>query len=273
MNDIKIKYWTLFLLAGFCTQSAYSQSLEELLARKRELNRIRFEVGARAQELLSEKKFEEARLEFLKNVYVSTELVRLGETPASDLICSQWSWVALCEEKLHHPDLAILAYRKSICWIPQGNGTFYLYGNDGLLANYALVLAQSNKLAQAKTVYYAALNRLKTTRTSQEPAPFLVVFDQDPEAEVWQPTKANFIKAIKAVQVLTTGNGAEGLAADYPDWPYAQQLKDANQNSGTPFTPENDPNIKRKNLQILIKAEKDLASNWQTICDPFPPTP
>ncbi len=181
-------------------------------------------------------------------------ILKLGVWYSPEYLLDSWIWVASCHIKMNNLHLALPAYRNSITWI-QGHEKSYLWAPSSHLSAYAVALARSNKLNEAKICYYASLNYLRTTNHFNEPSPFLVVFDPDPKAEVWKLNKENLIKAAMCINAMENGFYREEFFEKYSDWDYAIQMKNA-KFPGEKFNQENDPNIMRKNLQVLIKAEE-----------------
>lgn len=105
---------------------------------------------------------------------------------------------------------ALDAYRATFTWNPSAN-----YGNiqrgdldpgshAGIEAviEYAVLLAKEGRAEDAKAMYYYGLRAyFAPMPRSQEPAPFLVVFDPEPEGIQWQYTPPRLEAA--ALMVLT----------------------------------------------------------------------
>ena len=222
-----------------------------------------------AKELYSEGKYIESRTKFYELIEINNQVSKSNLVGYSHLMfLVPWVGIARCEVKLGNNKEAIAAFRKGIAY---DVNIQELYADSLVLAEYALHLANTNNLREAKITYYLAMSRLKSSTTKTEPKPFTFVFDQDPNAEVWTFSKDNLVKACEGLLVLASGDNGQQLAKKYPDWPFAQAISSMRQSKtkGERFTPENDPNIMRKNLQVLIKANEDLKTDWPKICEKY----
>lgn len=99
---------------------------------------------------------------------------------------------------------ALDAYRNCFAWDSRIHD---LDGGSGNAEDYALVLSKLGKVEEAKAMYYYALRHFNGGPTfnggwrldgdrSIEPVPFLVVFDPDPNAVVWEYTPERFRAAV-----------------------------------------------------------------------------
>lgn len=97
---------------------------------------------------------------------------------------------------------ALDAYKQAFMWDPVRKDLM-TNGPPAALINmdYAILLAKSGKLAEAKAIYYRGLRLLDQHSTSDfEPIPFLVVFDADPTMVVWDLAPEKLIAAAKMVK-------------------------------------------------------------------------
>ena len=259
-----MKQLSLLLINTLLASQAFSQDNSEQV---RKINELLAESNSLASELYNEGNFSQSKQMRLKVIDYADRLNALNAQVDQYIYCAQWNHIAHCELKLKNLSLAVEAYRKSMYWVPNYTIAPFI-GFNSTLSEYSIALARSNNLIGAKALYYASLTRLKTNRWSEEPTPFLVVFDPDPKAEVWKLNKENLIKAAMCINAMENGFYREEFFEKYSDWDYAIQMKNA-KFPGEKFNQENDPNIMRKNLQVLINAEKELKTELPKICEKY----
>jgi tetratricopeptide (TPR) repeat protein len=110
------------------------------------------------------------------------------------------AYAKYCLAKIHLkrnriPD-ALEAYKATFSWNPSARygkvwqGDLDTWSGAGIQAalEYAVLLGRQGHAEDAKAMYYFALRAYMLDEKSRlmEPAPFLVVFDQDPEGIAWQ---------------------------------------------------------------------------------------
>lgn len=197
--------------------------------------------------------------------------------------------------KLNRIPDALEAYRRSFAWNPKRHeqdgvcqGDLDINGPDinGEM-EYAILLAQAGRAEDAKAMYYFALraHMFEAKSRSQEPAPFLVVFDPEPEGIQWDYTPERLEAAAWMLRAILSSSStdfatnvtlyehdfverARQLAPDwfYPalylanhndyDSPRRQQLMAEAESLAKPGLEQ----------QLVEQFRRDLAE-WQHICE------
>jgi hypothetical protein len=116
-------------------------------------------------------------------------------------------------------------------------GDLDIGSNPGIhgIMEYAILLAKQGRAEDAKAIYYFGLRSCLAPRTrSEEPVPFLVVFDPDPEGIYWEYTPQRLEAAALMVQAMLSSGSTdfatnvrttdrqwvERVRALAPDWFY-----------------------------------------------------
>lgn len=122
--------------------------------------------------------------------------------------------------KLQRYEEASDAFKRAFKWSDDkidliGGGT----ASDVL---YVSCLIKLGRLQDAKEMYYFALRRLNQNSRETENLPFLVVFDNEPEAIVWELTSQRLEAAATMIKAMVMGDEAyRKIAAELaPDWFY-----------------------------------------------------
>ena len=152
--------------------------------------------------------------------------------------------LAQCQNALGRTDKALAAYRNCFQWNKAaGDLESRVAETVSAATDYAVLLARSNRMDDAKGMYYYALRNLNMNgEMSAEPYPLAVVFDPCPKADVW-PYSANRLEAaclmVKAIGVsggddyMSWVQRASDLA---PDWLYPVLYQGFRRYTGTPPT-------------------------------------
>lgn len=124
------------------------------------------------------------------------------------------------------PGEALKVYEKCLVWRPGAddwhvNGPVATY----LYADYAILAARQGDQAKAKEIYYLLMRTFNGFGESvQEPIPFLVVFDPDPNMDVWQYTADNLVLAATMMKLATSSGGQKGeleeIRRQAPGWAF-----------------------------------------------------
>ncbi|MDQ2985312.1 MAG: hypothetical protein M3R13_01160 [Armatimonadota bacterium] len=146
--------------------------------------------------------------------------------------------------KQHRTTEALDAYRATFAWNSSRRYTGSSQAGDldgashrstDAALEYAILLAQQGRGEDAKAMYYFGLRSTMAPRSrSQEPAPFLVVFDPDPEGIYWEYTPQRLEAAACMLQAMlssevtdfatnqstTSRQFVERARALAPDWFY-----------------------------------------------------
>jgi tetratricopeptide (TPR) repeat protein len=123
---------------------------------------------------------------------------------------------------------AVAAYRQCFAWdIRRGD----LEGHPENAVGFALLLSKLGKVEEAKAMYYWVLRNFNGGRGYDgvwnlnglrffEPVPFLVVFDPDPDAVVWEYTPDRFRAAVLMVSQFGSADpkAIDEIRKLAPDW-------------------------------------------------------
>lgn len=110
--------------------------------------------------------------------------------------------------KLKRPEDALQAYRGAFLWDEDGlpeKLKLDWAGNLKEVMDYAILLAKSGREEDAKAMYYYGLLNFNQASRHSEPAPFLVVFDPEPEGVQWEYTPERLEAAALMIQELFGG--------------------------------------------------------------------
>jgi hypothetical protein len=88
---------------------------------------------------------------------------------------------------------------------------------------YAILLAKEGRAEDAKAIYYLGVRAvmLQPQGRSQEPAPFLIVFDPDPEGIYWEYSPQRLEAAVLMVQAMLA-SGVQDFATN--TWTSSRQF-------------------------------------------------
>ena len=217
--------------------------------------------------------------------------------------------LALCHVALGHRTDAAAAFQKCFSWDSvQGDLHCEVGHAIAAAADYAIFLAQSNRIDDAKQMYYYALRNVNGyDELSQEPYPFVVVFDPSLHAEVWPFTPRRFEAACIMIRVLGVGTGDDFLgwvdqaSRLVPDWLYPLLYRSFTQHDtfrevyiskarALAKTPDDkalvdrvvayncdhmpktapSPVAARMRIPILTTSKAELAKTYQRLVDPNP---
>lgn len=105
---------------------------------------------------------------------------------------------------------ALAAYRACFTWYPRAQWggikrADIKGGGIQTIMEYAILLAKEGRAEDAKAMYYYGLrSHMGPMSRSQEPAPFLLVFDPDAEGNYWEYTPQRLEAAAFMVQAMLT---------------------------------------------------------------------
>jgi hypothetical protein len=126
--------------------------------------------------------------------------------------------------------MALEAYRATLTWNPAANFGFHQgdlnigshAGIDSVM-EYAILLAKEGRAEDAKAMYYLGVRAvmLQPQGRSQEPAPFLIVFDPDPEGIYWEYSPQRLEAAVLMVQAMLA-SGVQDFATN--TWTSSRQF-------------------------------------------------
>lgn len=132
---------------------------------------------------------------------------------------------ARCYERLGRIDDALGAYRQAFLW-NESVGDITPSRMPAMM-QYSLLLAKQGRNEDAKAIYYLALRSLSGRSRRVEQTPFLVVFDPEPGAIVWEFSEARLEAA--ATMLMAMMGGPEDMSQEdlrkkaaqlAPDWYY-----------------------------------------------------
>jgi tetratricopeptide (TPR) repeat protein len=182
----------------------------------------------KAHDLVREAKYVEALAVFQESLEIE-----LGWWGPHRVSSGTYYWMAKIHQKLGNRSQALDAYRLAFKrqtyaaepYVRVSNGALV----DEFVLDYALLLNDAGRHQDAKVLYYSLLRNLTGYG---EPFPFVVVFDQDAEGEVWEFTPQNLEAALLMARTLVAST-THALPGDVtreearrrvrelkPDWAY-----------------------------------------------------
>ena len=300
MKQILLPIGLLIVTAHTTLASAQTKAIREMFTPE---SRLVYEQAGRkhshATTLFNEGKVEEALTIQLESIAELRSIKMSGD----------FYLLARCYVSLGHRAEAGVAFQKCFSWdVLQGDLHPKVAEAIGAAADYAIFLAQSNRIADAKLMYYYALREVNSyDDLKQEPYPFVVVFDTTKYAEVWPFTPSRFEAACIMIRVLGVGAGDDYLGwADQasrlaPNWlypilyrvfTYHDQYREAYIAKArvVATTPDDkalvdrvvgydrihmpkaapSPVAARKRLLILQTSKAELAKSYERLVDPNP---
>ncbi len=177
------------------------------------------ETRDRGRALVEQGKLDEAILAFRESIAIERETERRfgGFSSIGNYELAK----ALTMDS--RPQEALAAYKDAFRWDPKKKEL----DTSGpvvrrLGVDYAILLAKSGKVEEAKAVYYWTLRALRGVDGRSEPFPFLVVFDPDPTMTVWEYTTESFVAACTMLKAPDMGDQdrtlTEKVREAEPDW-------------------------------------------------------
>ena len=218
MKIVKMKV-LLNLSVAMCGAVLFGQNgsngtpIDPKLLAKIEKSRATIDLG---NGLLRESKIEEAIVEFRKAIEIENTFGYFTSVGRYEL--------AKALTVAGRLDEAIVAFKSALKWNSVRQD---LTGNGPVLTliamDYAMVLARVGKTSEAKSIYYFGLREFNVGALETfEPVPFLVVFDPDPNATVWEYSEQKLIAAATMAKApymnIETTKLVEQVRSMEPSW-------------------------------------------------------
>jgi tetratricopeptide (TPR) repeat protein len=217
MNTLKTVL-TLLLLMSLHLASAQGgndrRDLKPLPPELLEKSKRAGEAEHRGRAFLEQKKYDEAIAAFREAIAIEATIPGFESSGNYEL--------AKALVLAGRPEEALAAYKNAIEYREDWhelhiNGPPFPY----VQLDYAILLAKSGKVEEAKMIYYSVLRNYRGNRNS-EPFPLLVVFDYDPTMVVWEYSPERFIAAAMMARATLSQNEAvsmaERVAIMEPNW-------------------------------------------------------